>query len=170
MRENELVLSSFVVSFALAIGCGDSTGGGTESSSAASSTEGSSGSTTTTTTATTTATSTTTDDGSTSHPHDTETESTGHGSSGGATTGPVDATPEDYCACMLINCHDQYHGTWGEDHEMSEQGCLAAAGALPTVGMPATSGNSLECRVYYCEAATSDVAACASAIGGGECT
>ena len=54
----------------------------------------------------------------------------------------------DYCACMLENCHDQYHATWGEDHVASEAMCIAAAEALPSVGMPATDGNSLECRDY----------------------
>lgn len=85
-----------------------------------------------------------------------------------ATTGelsPVDA----YCACMLVQCHDQYHGTWGEEHESSEAMCVAAAEALPSVGMPVTMGNSLECRQYYCELGEAEPGACDSAIGGGAC-
>ena len=78
---------------------------------------------------------------------------------------PVDA----YCACMLVQCHEQYHGTWGEEHESSQAMCVAAAEALPTVGMPATMGNSLECRHYYCELGEAEPGACDSAIGGGAC-
>ncbi len=90
-----------------------------------------------------------------------------HGSSGAPTEGGTPA--EAYCACMLEHCHDQYHGTWGEDHVASEAMCEAAAEALPSVGMPATSGNSLECRMHYCELGHDDPAACESAIGGGAC-
>jgi hypothetical protein len=79
------------------------------------------------------------------------------------------ASPEAYCACMLVNCHDQYHGTWGEEHPASEEMCAAAAAALPSVGMPATRGNSLECRMHHCELGHDDPAACESAIGGGAC-
>ena len=95
-------------------------------------------------------------------PTGTEPES---GTSGGSPTPAV-----AYCECMVVNCHDDYHGTWGEDHEMSEAMCEAEAAALPSVGMPATQGESIECRTYYCELAKTDGAACASAIGGGSCT
>lgn len=90
-----------------------------------------------------------------------------HGSSGAETGGGTPA--EAYCACMLEHCHDQYHAKWGEDHHASEEMCAAEAGALPSVGMPATSGNSLECRMHYCELGHDDPAACDSAIGGGAC-
>ena len=104
--------------------------------------------------------------GSTGH-HGSDATGDTHGETA-ATTGelsPVDA----YCACMLEQCHDQYHGTWGEEHESSEAMCVAAAEALPSVGMPATMGNSLECRQYYCELGEAEPGACDSAIGGGAC-
>ena len=93
--------------------------------------------------------------------------STANHETGGTDTGGP--SPAAYCACMLENCHDQYHGTWGEDHRAAEAMCAAAAAALPSVGMPATRGNSLECRYYYCELGHADPTACESAIGGGEC-
>ena len=104
--------------------------------------------------------------GSTDH-HASEATSGTHDETA-ATTGalsPVDA----YCACMLEVCHDQYHATWGEEHESSEAMCVAAAEALPSVGMPAMTGNSLECRQYYCEIGEAEPGACDSAIGGGSC-
>lgn len=104
--------------------------------------------------------------GSTGH-HGSDATGDPHGETA-ATTGelsPIDA----YCACMLEQCHDQYHGTWGEEHESSEAMCVAAAEALPSVGMPATMGNSLECRQYYCELGEAEPGACDSAIGGGAC-
>ncbi len=104
---------------------------------------------------------------STGHEH---ASSTGHDTHGetSATTGeltPIDA----YCACMLEKCHDQYHATWGEDHEASEAMCAAAAAAVPSVGMPATMGNSLECRQHHCDLGEDEPGACDSALGGGAC-
>lgn len=123
----------------------------------------------------------TTEDAPTSSTYASTTEhstgSTGHHGSeatGGAhdeTAATTDAlSPVDaYCACMLEVCHDQYHATWGEEHESSEAMCVAAAEALPSVGMPAMMGNSLECRQYYCELGETEAGACDSAIGGGAC-
>jgi len=93
--------------------------------------------------------------------HDTHAETT-------ATTGEQDPIAA-YCGCMLVRCHDQYHATWGEDHEASEAMCAAAAAAVPSVGMPATMGNSLECRQHYCDLGEDEAGACDSAIGGGAC-
>ena len=106
-------------------------------------------------------------DTGTTHEHATEpgtdtTDDTG-------TTGEPATPAEAYCECMLVYCHDEYHGTWGEDHETSVAMCQAAAAALPGVGMPATQGNSIECRLHHCDLAKTDEAACASAIGGGMC-
>ncbi|WAS94244.1 hypothetical protein [Nannocystis punicea] len=105
-----------------------------------------------------------TTDHDTDHEHTTEHEPT---STGATTEGSSPAA--DYCECMLVNCHDQYHGTWGEEHPMSEINCKAAADMLPTVGMPAMSGNSLECRLYHCEQAAGDESLCEAAIGGAPC-
>ena len=74
-----------------------------------------------------------------------------------------------YCECMVVYCHDDYHGTWGEDHDMSVAMCEAEAAALPVAGGPVTQGEFIECRVHYCELAKTDPGACASAIGGGSC-
>ena len=94
----------------------------------------------------------TTHDHSTTHDtHDTHDTDT--------TTGGGDA--EGYCACMLVNCHDHYHATWGEDHEASEAMCLAAAEALDDA--------AFACRMAACDAAADDPAACVDAIGGGAC-
>jgi len=115
--------------------------------------------------------------GETGHAH--TTGETGHeptGTTHAHTTGPEPGTTgsmltpaEAYCQCMVLDCHDEYHGTWGEDHDMSEAMCEAAAAALPSVGMPAMQGDSIECRIYHCELAKTDPNACASAIGGGSC-
>lgn len=129
----------------LLVACG-STESGTDDSHATSSS----------TTATSSSTSTTT-----GHDHVTGTSST--------TTGG-DSLAGDYCDCMLLYCHDQYHDAWGEEHPMSETNCLAAAEALPTIGAPAMSGDSLECRLHHCQAASDgDPAACQGAIGGPPC-
>lgn len=109
----------------------------------------------------------------TGHEHPTGTTDDHHGSEHGSEAGHETeagaATPAAYCECMLVNCHDQYHGTWGEEHPASETMCAAAAEALPSVGMPAESGNSLECRYHYCQIGHDDPSACDSAIGGGAC-
>ena len=109
----------------------------------------------------------------TTHAH--ATDSTGPAHTGETThAGTAGTTGEPsaidvYCACMLENCHDEYHATWGEDHEASEAMCAAAAAAAPSVGVPATTGNSLECRLHYCELGEAVPGACASAMGGGAC-
>ncbi len=104
--------------------------------------------------------------GETGHEHTSE---TGHAHTTGATTGEPGSPSAAYCECMLVHCHDQYHGTWGEDHETSVAMCEAEAAGLPSVGEPAMTGDSLECRIHHCELARTDPAACASAIGGGAC-
>ncbi len=103
-------------------------------------------------------------EGSTGHLHE-PTTGEHHESSTGASDDPV----VKYCDCMVVNCHDEYHGTWGEEHPQSEVNCQAAAAMVPSVGAPATMGDSIECRIHYCEAALEDESACASAIGGGMC-
>lgn len=80
-----------------------------------------------------------------------------------------DPTAAQYCACMLENCHDQYHATWGEEHPDSETMCMAAAEAVPSVGVPAMSGDSIECRLHFCELGHDDPAACDTALGTAPC-
>lgn len=101
--------------------------------------------------------------GSTHATHTTADPDTTAGTTGG------DSPVADYCACMLENCHDQYHGTWGEDHRASEAMCKAAAAAVPSVGMPAMSGDSIECRLYFCALGHDDPTACDSAMGAAPC-
>lgn len=112
-------------------------------------------------------------DVSTSHTHETdthETETETETDSHGSTTEPLDpTTPEGYCACMLENCHDLYHSTWGEDHVESETNCLAAANAVPSAGMEVMAGDYIECRGHFCAEAVHDEALCESAIGMGVC-
>ncbi len=92
-----------------------------------------------------------------------------HGSETHGETTAGDTPAAQYCACMLENCHDQYHATWGEEHPDSETMCLAAAEAVPSVGMPAMSGNSIECRLHFCELGHDDPAACDTALGTAPC-
>jgi len=104
--------------------------------------------------------------GTTGHHHDSEAE-THHDDTAAATGEPSPLAA--YCECMLEKCHDLYHATWGEDHEASEAMCLAAAAMAPITGMPATMGNSLECRQHYCDLGEAEPGACDSALGGGVC-
>jgi hypothetical protein len=168
--------------------CGDS-GGGTAST-AAGTTSGPDGSPTSDPSATEPGSGTTPDDPtSTTHDHSTTghdhsttrhehtTGTTDPASTGGTSTGDASSTTTvgdpppiiDYCECMLSNCHDQYHETWGEDHRMAEAMCAAAAEAVPSVGMPAMNGDSIECRYYHCEAAADDEALCDAAMGAAPC-
>ncbi|MFY0539307.1 hypothetical protein [Nannocystis pusilla] len=62
---------------------------------------------------------------------------------------------------MLINCHDLYHGTWGEDHHEAEELCAAAAGAF--------AAEVLTCRLAQCEAAAGDEAHCEGTLQGPPC-
>ena len=129
---------------------GDTTDVATSHASHASHTDGSGDATDTTTSLTTTV--------------GDETTTTGDESTAG-----VDAPVTDYCNCMLENCHDQYHELWGEDHQGGEAMCKAAAEAVPSIGMPAMSGDSLECRLHFCTIGHDEPAACASALGAAPC-
>jgi hypothetical protein len=78
---------------------------------------------------------------------------------------------EVYCNCMLTSCHDQYHSHFGPDTDepAARAACLAEAAALPSAGMPATSGNSIECRMYFCEVGRTDETMCGGSIGEAPC-
>jgi len=91
---------------------------------------------------------------------DVSTASTTTTSTGGGDPPPL----TEYCDCMLSACHDQYHDKFGEDHEAAEMMCLAYAESVPSVGVPAMSGDSIEC--YYWACTQGD---CESAFGGGVC-
>ena len=70
---------------------------------------------------------------------------------------------------MLANCHDLYHGAWGEDHISAEAMCLEAAAAVPGAGSDVMEGNFIECRVHFCEQAAADEALCENAMGNAVC-
>lgn len=182
-----LDMMSFGLLVALAAACGESdtasTGGGTgdaSTTSAASTTSGvaSTGGLTTgepaTSTPATTSSGDTTSDGSatsasSSSGESTTSEAASSGSSGSSSgsSGSTGGDPPpltEYCDCMLSKCHDQYHMKFGEDHVAAEMMCLAYAESIPTLGMPAESGASIEC--YYWACTQSD---CTSAFGGGVC-
>ncbi len=57
----------------------------------------------------------------------------------------------DYCDCMFLQCHDLYHDVWGSDEGTSRQECLREAEATPHATGAAVSGDSIECRLHYCE-------------------
>jgi hypothetical protein len=57
----------------------------------------------------------------------------------------------DYCDCMFLNCHDLYHEIWGGDEGNARAECLLEANATPHAVGPATHGDSIECRLFYCE-------------------
>jgi len=177
-----LDMMSFGLLVALAAACGESdtasTGGGTgdaSTTSAASTTSGvaSTGGVTTgepaTSTPATTSSGGTTSDGSASSASSSSGEGTtsaaaSSSSSSSSGTGGDPPPITEYCDCLLSKCHDQYHMKFGEDHVAAEMMCLAYAESIPTIGMPAESGASIEC--YYWACTQSD---CTSAFGGGVC-
>ena len=92
----------------------------------------------------------------------------------------VDSDGDDpvvaYCSCMLINCHETYHGKWGEEELPAQEACIAEAGALPENGSDVDAGNFFECRQHFCAMATDDACptedgcdACDAAIGSAVC-
>ena len=98
------------------------------------------------------------------HAHET-TAATGADSSG---DGGGDAATS-YCACMLVNCHDPFHAKYGEGDDVATPACMADAATFPSVGMDAMSGDSIECRMHFCEEAAMDETACAAALGDEVC-
>ena len=89
----------------------------------------------------------------------------GDDASGAEDSSGGDAAAETYCNCMLVNCHDDFHERYGEGDVVALPACYEAAAAFPTVGMDAMSGDSLECRMHFCNEAAADGSACAAALG-----
>lgn len=154
-----LDMMSFGLLVALAAACGEagtaSTGGGTGD---ASTTSGVASAPTTTSSS-----GGTTSDGSAAS----ASSSSGAGTTSETASSGTGGDPPpvvEYCDCMLSKCHDPYHMKFGEDHVAAEMMCLAYAASVPTIGMPAESGASIEC--YYWACMQSD---CTSAFGGGVC-
>ncbi|MCA9644304.1 MAG: hypothetical protein KC492_26600 [Myxococcales bacterium] len=94
-----------------------------------------------------------------------------NGGGAGSSTGGGNASANviAYCECMLSDCHDEYHATWGEDHIAAEEQCHAEAGMVPEQGSPTEVGDFIECRLAACQRAQQDPTACAAAMGGGVC-
>ncbi len=87
---------------------------------------------------------------------------------GGAAGGGGQTLAEQYCGCMLLSCHDQYHQKFGpeSDEVAAREACLAEAGALPVNGSDVDSGNFIECRLHFCTAGKTDPSVCDNTIGG----
>ena len=73
----------------------------------------------------------------------------------------------DFCTCMLFECHDAFHATYGEDDVEARDNCLLEISSLPAAGAPATSGNVQECRVHFCQ--TEAERNCQAALGNSLC-
>ena len=103
--------------------------------------------------------------------HDSTSDSDGSTTADSDTDGYTPPSAAEYCECMLEHCHDLYHATWGEDHIESEAMCTASAESAPVAGEPAMSGDSIECRMHFCQFAAdhADESACDNALGGGVC-
>ncbi len=86
-----------------------------------------------------------------------------------ATPDAGDRLSTDYCACMLVECHTVFHETWGPTDMGALTACAAEAATLPRAGMPASSGNSIECRLARCDGAGKDPDVCSGAVGGDPC-
>jgi hypothetical protein len=158
-----IVTAALALSIAL-VGCGDNEAA-TATATASTDTDAS------TTTTTSADTSTGADTSATSDTSTGTESSTSGGEASSTSEGYTPPSYEDYCACMLDACHDLYHSTWGENHVLSEMECLASAAESPSAGMATMEGNSIECRMHFCELAaeTADMSVCDSAIGGGAC-
>lgn len=97
---------------------------------------------------------------------------TGSGGGGGQGGEEPSNLAETYCDCMLLTCHDAYHGHFGPDTDepAARAACLAEAETLPVAGMDVDSGNFVECRIHYCASGNEDPDTCAATIGQGACS
>jgi len=100
-----------------------------------------------------------------------ESSTTGHATETGTSTGGEATLVEDYCTCMLFQCHLHYHDVWGSDEVAARLACLDEASGVPEAGAPQDAGNSLECRLHFCEMSTSedDPEVCPAALGASPC-
>jgi len=100
---------------------------------------------------------------------DETTDSTTEDPTGNTTEPYVPPSADDYCACMLQHCHDDYHDNWGEDHMIAEMMCLDFFNGFASAGMSTKEGANQECIAAHCEAAMMGEPTCDSAIGMGVC-
>jgi hypothetical protein len=76
-----------------------------------------------------------------------------HGADGGHHGGHHDADgghhdadggiSQSYCDCVFLQCHDEYHATWGENEITARAACVAFASGF--------SAEEEECRMSKCE-------------------
>lgn len=118
-----------------------------------------------------TTTDSTTDDSTTdeSTTDDSTTDGTTDEPTGNTTEPYIPPSAEDYCACMLVDCHDDYHDNWGEDHMIAEMMCLDFFNGFASAGMSTKEGANQECIAAHCEAAMMGEPTCDSAMGMGVC-
>lgn len=64
---------------------------------------------------------------------------------------PPDPLSTEYCDCIFLWCHDLYHEVWGEDEGIARARCFQVAASLPRAGEPVEEGNSIECRIHWCD-------------------
>ena len=72
-----------------------------------------------------------------------------------------------YCTCMLFQCHDPFHDTYGVSDTEARDNCLADISARPTLGSPQITGDNQECRLHFCQESTERD--CQAALGNTVC-
>lgn len=100
-----------------------------------------------------------------------ESSETGHATTttDGGSSGGQGVTPDAYCDCLLVNCHEPYHDMWGESDVDAAMNCREAAAEVPQNGAPTMEGDFLECRIAHCELAADDAMQCDAALGAAPC-
>ena len=73
----------------------------------------------------------------------------------------------DYCDCVFLNCHDDYHDKWGADEGVARNGCLVEASQIAQTGTG--EGDHLTCRQTFCADAETDETQCNAALGNSVC-
>ena len=73
----------------------------------------------------------------------------------------------NFCTCMLFNCHDEFHNTFGVSDLEARDNCLMEISSTPTGAAGATSGNVQQCRIHFCEDGTERN--CQAALGNSIC-
>lgn len=103
--------------------------------------------------------------------HDDGCDSHNTGGAAGAAGSSGATLAEQYCDCLLLSCHDDYHAKYGPetDEPAARAACLSEAASVPVNGSATTSGNFIECRLHHCQAGKTDPASCASSVGGDQC-
>jgi hypothetical protein len=77
----------------------------------------------------------------------------------------------EFCDCMLVHCHDDFHEAWGESDLEATLNCRDEAATLPRKGEPTLAGDFIECRMGHCQLAAQqgDETPCPAALGDAPC-